>query len=58
MIQDLSEEDLELKRNLELMVERVRDPEPGVVRLALETLRSVLVDLFCTHLFACVGTPF
>lgn len=37
--QDLNEEDLALKKDLEMCVERVRDPEAGVARLALETLR-------------------
>mmetsp|Transcript_31070 Transcript_31070/g.68978 ORF Transcript_31070/g.68978 Transcript_31070/m.68978 type:complete len:901 (-) Transcript_31070:581-3283(-) len=32
---ELSEEDLELKKNLDLMVERVSDPDPGVQKLAL-----------------------
>ena len=33
---DLSEEDLELKKNLELMLERAKDPDAGVQRTALE----------------------
>eukprot|EP00258_Populus_trichocarpa_P032587 XP_024448606.1 26S proteasome non-ATPase regulatory subunit 2 homolog A-like [Populus trichocarpa] len=37
---DLSEEDLALKQQLELYVERVQDPEPGVQKLALESLRQ------------------
>lgn len=37
---ELSEEDLALKEALELMVTRVSDPEPGVVKLALEGLRK------------------
>lgn len=35
---DLSDEDLELKRNLELMVERVQDADAGVQKLALESI--------------------
>jgi 26S proteasome regulatory subunit N1 len=35
---DLSEEDLELKKNIELMVERVQDPDSGVQQLALESI--------------------
>jgi len=35
---DLSEEDLELKKNIELMVERLQDPDPGVQKLALEAM--------------------
>ena len=33
---DLSEEDLELKKNLELMLERAKDSDAGVQRTALE----------------------
>lgn len=33
---DLSEEDLELKKNLELMLERTKDSDAGVQRTALE----------------------
>jgi hypothetical protein len=35
---DLSEEDQELKKNLELMVERVSDPDAGVQKLALQSI--------------------
>lgn len=38
--QELSEEDLVLKTNLESMVERLGDPDPGVVKLALTTMMS------------------
>ncbi|KAG5226331.1 26S proteasome non-ATPase regulatory [Salix suchowensis] len=38
--EDLSEEDLALKQQLELYVERVQDPEPGIQKLALESLRQ------------------
>mmetsp|Transcript_40951 Transcript_40951/g.49700 ORF Transcript_40951/g.49700 Transcript_40951/m.49700 type:complete len:902 (-) Transcript_40951:215-2920(-) len=38
--EELSEEDQELKDNLELMVTRISDPSEGVVKLALETLRT------------------
>ena len=37
---ELSAEDQELKDNLLLCVQRVSDPDPGVARLALETLRT------------------
>ncbi|KAJ3669143.1 hypothetical protein LUZ60_011093 [Juncus effusus] len=37
---DLSEEDLALKQQLELYVERVQDTEPGVQKLALESMRQ------------------
>lgn len=33
---DLSEEDLELKKNIELMCERVKDPDAAVVKMALD----------------------
>ncbi|KAF3528734.1 hypothetical protein DY000_02037189, partial [Brassica cretica] len=34
-----SEEDLELKQNLELYVERVQDPNPELQKAALESMR-------------------
>lgn len=37
---ELSDEDAALKEALELMVTRASDPEPGVVKLALEGLRK------------------
>lgn len=37
---ELSEEDLAIKEGLELMVTRASDPEPGVVKLALEGMRN------------------
>mmetsp|Transcript_28416 Transcript_28416/g.45503 ORF Transcript_28416/g.45503 Transcript_28416/m.45503 type:complete len:952 (+) Transcript_28416:188-3043(+) len=37
---ELSEEDAALKENLELMVTRSADPEAGVAKLAMETMRS------------------
>jgi 26S proteasome regulatory subunit N1 len=37
---ELSEEDVALKENLELMVMRASDPKAGVAKLALETMRS------------------
>ncbi|KXZ55777.1 hypothetical protein GPECTOR_2g1327 [Gonium pectorale] len=37
---ELSEEDLALKTNLEMMVERLGDAEPGVVKLALNSMIS------------------
>ncbi|XP_078180193.1 26S proteasome non-ATPase regulatory subunit 2 homolog A-like isoform X2 [Carex rostrata] len=38
--EDLSEEDLALKQQLELYVERVQDTDPGVQKLALESMRQ------------------
>ncbi|KAK9167763.1 hypothetical protein Scep_002954 [Stephania cephalantha] len=38
--EDLSDEDLALKQQLELYVERVQDSEPGVQKLALESMRQ------------------
>ncbi|PNH02258.1 26S proteasome non-ATPase regulatory subunit 2 1B [Tetrabaena socialis] len=38
--EELSEEDLALKTNLELMVERLGDAEPGVVKLAIDSMIS------------------
>ncbi|XP_024533370.1 26S proteasome non-ATPase regulatory subunit 2 homolog A [Selaginella moellendorffii] len=38
--EDLSEEDLALKQQLELYVERAQDSDPGVQRLALESMRQ------------------
>lgn len=35
---DLSDEDLELKKNLELMVERLMDPDAGVQKVALQSI--------------------
>ena len=37
---ELSDDDLLLKENLELMVTRVADPDSGVAKLALETMRK------------------
>lgn len=37
---DLSEEDLALKQQLELYVERVQDPDPGLQKVALESMRQ------------------
>ncbi|XP_073010327.1 26S proteasome non-ATPase regulatory subunit 2 homolog A-like [Typha latifolia] len=37
---DLSDEDLALKQQLELYVERVQDVDPGVQKLALESMRQ------------------
>lgn len=34
-----SEEDLALKQQLELYVERVQDPDPGLQKVALESMR-------------------
>lgn len=38
--EDLSDEDLALKKQLELYVERVQDVEPGIQKLALESMRQ------------------
>ncbi|KAL9252123.1 26S proteasome non-ATPase regulatory subunit 2 homolog A-like protein [Drosera capensis] len=38
--EDLSEEDLALKQQLELYVERVQDTDPGLQRTALESMRQ------------------
>ncbi|KAJ8749248.1 hypothetical protein K2173_018727 [Erythroxylum novogranatense] len=38
--EDLSDEDLELKQQLELYVERVQDSDPGLQKLALESMRQ------------------
>ncbi|XP_020598816.1 26S proteasome non-ATPase regulatory subunit 2 homolog A-like [Phalaenopsis equestris] len=38
--EDLSDEDLALKQQLELYVERVQDANPGVQKLALESMRQ------------------
>eukprot|EP00268_Persea_americana_P057674 TRINITY_DN691_c0_g1_i1.p1 TRINITY_DN691_c0_g1~~TRINITY_DN691_c0_g1_i1.p1 ORF type:complete len:893 (-),score=184.61 TRINITY_DN691_c0_g1_i1:411-3089(-) len=38
--EDLSEEDLAIKQQLELYVERVQDLDPGVQKLALESMRQ------------------
>lgn len=37
---ELTEEDAALKENLELMVNRSADPQAGVAKLAMETMRS------------------
>ena len=37
---ELSEEDLRLKTNLELLVQRVMDSKAGVAKLALESMRT------------------
>lgn len=48
---DLSEEDLELKKNLELMLERAKDTDSGVQKTALDgiarEIRSTIRDLQC-----------
>ncbi|MCD7453768.1 26S proteasome non-ATPase regulatory subunit 2 A, partial [Datura stramonium] len=38
--EDLSEEDLALKQQLELYVERVQDADPGLQKVALESMRQ------------------
>ncbi|GFS30594.1 26S proteasome regulatory subunit S2 1A [Actinidia rufa] len=40
--EDLSEEDLALKQQLELYVERVQDPDPGLQKVALESMRGAV----------------
>ena len=46
---DLSEEDLELKKNLELMLERAKDSDAGVQRTALEGItREIKYDQSCS----------
>ncbi|KAE9457681.1 hypothetical protein C3L33_10407, partial [Rhododendron williamsianum] len=40
--EDLSEEDLALKQQLELYVERVQDTDPGLQKVALESMRYLL----------------
>ena len=37
---DLSEEDQELKNNLEMLVQRAKDSDTGVQRLALENINK------------------
>ena len=37
---ELSEEDLQIKENLELLVERTADKKAGVAKLAMETMSS------------------
>ena len=37
---ELSEEDLQIKENLELLVERTAYKKAGVAKLAMETMRS------------------
>lgn len=41
-----SEEDLALKQQLELYVERVQDTDPGLQRVALESMRYLIVAAF------------
>lgn len=38
--EELSEEDIALKQNLELLVERAQDPEPGIQKASLEQMRQ------------------
>lgn len=46
---DLSEEDLELKQNLELLVERIRDSDPGVQSSALQVCVSAGKQTTCNQ---------
>jgi 26S proteasome regulatory subunit N1 len=41
---DLSEEDQELKKNLDLMVERINDPNAGVAKVALQSITKEIKD--------------
>ncbi|MQM04109.1 hypothetical protein Taro_036905 [Colocasia esculenta] len=43
--EDLSDEDLALKQQLELYVERVQDSDPGVQKLALESMRNLAGEI-------------
>ncbi|GAY55567.1 hypothetical protein CUMW_165170 [Citrus unshiu] len=43
--EDLSEEDLALKQQLELYVERVQDPDPGLQKVALESMRNLAGEI-------------
>ncbi|KAF8646742.1 hypothetical protein AX16_007083 [Volvariella volvacea WC 439] len=40
--EELSEEDLQLKNELEMLVERLKEPDTGLYRPALETLRTLI----------------
>ncbi|TCD68746.1 proteasome regulatory particle base subunit [Steccherinum ochraceum] len=40
--EDLSEEDLQLKNELEMLVERLKEPDTNLYRPALETLRTLI----------------
>ncbi|KAM7276676.1 hypothetical protein ACFE04_018542 [Oxalis oulophora] len=42
---DLSEEDLALKQQLELYVERVQDPDTGLQKVALESMRNLAGEI-------------
>lgn len=44
--EELSEEDQQLKENLELMVERVKDVEPGVQKMAIA---AVAAEIKCVR---------
>ena len=53
---ELSEEDLELKANLEMIVERISDSDPAVQSSALDNMsRHVLIDpsIFCLRFKSC-----
>ncbi|THU56768.1 hypothetical protein C4D60_Mb11t20690 [Musa balbisiana] len=43
--EDLSDEDLALKQQLELYVERVQDADQGVQKLALESMRNLAGEI-------------
>ncbi|KAK7683207.1 hypothetical protein QCA50_013880 [Cerrena zonata] len=40
--EDLSEEDLQLKNELEMLIERLKEPNTELYRPALETLRTLI----------------
>jgi 26S proteasome regulatory subunit N1 len=51
-VEELSEEDQEIKSNLELMVERVQDPEPGVSKLAIQSIANEIRSAFSLFSFS------
>ncbi|KAL6550422.1 hypothetical protein OROMI_020910 [Orobanche minor] len=51
--EDLSEEDLALKQLLELYVDRVQDPDPGLQKTALEGMR--VLRLQAGHIYCLLG---
>ena len=56
---DLSEEDLELKKNLELMLERAKDADSGVQKTALDGIAREIrfaarhAAIVCMHMSTC-----
>lgn len=53
-----SEEDLALKQQLELYVERAQDSEEGIQRTALEAMRCILQCTICRVVSVVVILPF